>query len=263
MDDSSEIIESTNEGFFKFVFDFNDYNKNIMMNMVQYTVLSLIPILLVLTVTRNYVPEVEENKGNLELLGETLLQIVFIIISFWFINRVIVYIPTYSGMAYKEFNETTFLLGFVFILMTIQTKLGDKIRILADRAIDLWNGNSTLKNISSNINSMVTVKQPLAGGDPLANMVPLLQQGMPPPPAQMTNLKAQTNEHVLPQAVSQYQKQQHQPHMDQNSGYSNNNYDKMHKGPNQPLINAALPGLPNLMEPMAANEMGGGFGSAW
>lgn len=260
MDDSSEIIELKNEGFLKFVFDFNDYNKNTMMNMVQYAVLSLIPILLVLTVTRNYVPDVEENKGNLELLGETLLQIVFIIISFWFINRVIEYIPTYSGMPYKEFNETTFLLGFVFILMTIQTKLGDKIRILADRALDLWNGNSTLKSISSNINSVVTVKQPLSG-DHLANMVPMLQQGMPPPPAQMTSLKAQTNEHTLPPVISQYQKQQ-QP-MDQNSGYSNNNYDKMHKGPNQPLINAALPGFPNLMEPMAANELGGGFGSAW
>ena len=141
MDSLSETAKDTSKetlGFFKYVFDFNDDNKNAMLNMLQYTVLSIIPLFSVLKVTKNYVPEVDEYKGSLEILAESLFQIVFIVLSFWFINRIIFYIPTYSGENYKDFNEITYILSFVFILLTLQTKLGDKIRILSERVMELW-----------------------------------------------------------------------------------------------------------------------------
>ena len=101
MDSLSETAKDTSKetlGFFKYVFDFNDDNKNAMLNMLQYTILSIIPLFLVLKVTKNYVPEVDEYKGSLEILAESLFQIIFIVLSFWFINRIIFYIPTYSGV---------------------------------------------------------------------------------------------------------------------------------------------------------------------
>lgn len=248
--------EETNEGFFTYVFDINDANKASIMNMIQYAVLAFIPIILVLKITRTYVPEANEEKGSLELLAESLFQVVFILLSFWFINRIINYIPTYSKKPYKEFNETTFIIGFVFILLTIQTKLGEKISILTDRVMELWTGDASLKQEQG---SKVKITQPLArhqpsqadrmGFDTMKPQMPAQVQQIPPAPI-MTNNKAGTNMYSMPNNIPATQPIP--------------NFDNMHGGPNTPLVNAANPY--SSMEPMAANEAIGGsgsFGSTW
>lgn len=242
MADISDSIKDTSNktmGFFKYVFDFDDENKNNMLNMLQYTILSIIPIILVLKVTRTYVTDADEGKGSLELLAESLIQIVFIVLSFWFINRIIQYIPTYSGTPYKIFNETTFILGFMFILLTIQTKLGEKIRILTDRALELWGGRSGEEDKKE---SNVKVRQPLSHQPSQADnlgMNPMIPMGGAPPPPQMTSMKSQTTEHQLPKQT---------------------NFNQMYRGPVNPLVGASMPGM--MQEPMAAND-GGAFGSPW
>ena len=244
MDSLSETAKDTSKetlGFFKYVFDFNDDNKNAMLNMLQYTVLSIIPLFLVLKVTKNYVPEVDEYKGSLEILAESLFQIIFIVLSFWFINRIIFYIPTYSRENYKDFNEITYILSFVFILLTLQTKLGDKLRILSERVMELWSGENNAKNDEKAKN--IKVSQPLSHqpsqADYLGSMPPMMP---PPPPAQMTNMKSQTNEYALPKQTLP-------------------DYNQMHMNQNNPLVGAAQPGI--MQEPMAANEGFGAFGSAF
>jgi hypothetical protein len=244
MDTLSETAKDTSKetlGFFKYVFDFNNDNKNAMLNMLQYTVLSIIPLFLVLKVTKNYVPEVDEYKGSLEILAESLFQIVFIVLSFWFINRIIFYIPTYSGENYKDFNEITYILSFVFILLTLQTKLGDKLRILSERVMELWSGENNAKNDEKAKN--IKVSQPLSHqpsqADYLGSMPPMMP---PPPPAQMTNMKSQTNEYALPKQTLP-------------------DYNQMYMNQNNPLVGAAQPGI--MQEPMAANEGFGAFGSAF
>ena len=244
MDSLSETAKDTSKetlGFFKYVFDFNDDNKNAMLNMLQYTVLSIIPLFLVLKVTKNYVPEVDEYKGSLEILAESLFQIIFIVLSFWFINRIIFYIPTYSGENYKDFNEITYILSFVFILLTLQTKLGDKLRILSERVMELWSGENNAKNDEKAKN--IKVSQPLSHqpsqADYLGSMPPMMP---PPPPAQMTNMKSQTNEYALPKQTLP-------------------DYNQMYMNQNNPLVGAAQPGI--MQEPMAANEGFGAFGSAF
>ena len=241
------------EGFFKYIFDFNETNKTNIMNMIQYAVLAFIPIILVLKVTKSYVPEVNEDKGSLEILAESLFQVIFILLSFWFINRIITYIPTYSKKPYKEFNETTFIIGFVFIILTLQTKLGEKISILTDRVLQLWTGDATLKEET---NTKVKVSQPLASRHQPSQADNLGLSAMPahhqmqqmqqiPPTPLMTNNKTQTNQYSIPDR---------QPIPD---------FNKMYSGPTTPLVNAANP---TFVEPMAANEAIGGsgsFGSAW
>lgn len=172
-------------GFFAFVFDFNEENKSIMLNMVQYTLLAIIPIIIILRLTRNYTPEVDPTKGSLEIIIEVFGQLIFIILSIWFINRMIEYIPTWSTKPYVEFNHINFIISFVFILLTLQTKLGDKVRLLTDRAEETWNGKK------SEDNKNVKVKQPLAHQPSQAD---ILMQGSPPPQPIMTNNKAQTHE---------------------------------------------------------------------
>lgn len=248
-----EDIENDSNGFFKYVFDLNEANKASIMNMLQYTVLAFIPIILVLKVTRTYVPEANEDKGSLELLAESLFQVIFILLSFWFINRVITYIPTYSKKPYKEFNETTFIIGFVFILLTLQTKLGEKISILSDRVMEIWTGDATIKTETTT--TKVKISQPLAGHQPsqadqlgFSNQNPaysqMHQMNQIPSTPLMTNNKSQTNQYSMPAR---------QPIPD---------FNQMHAGPVTPLPGAAHP---TFTEPMAANEAFGGFGggSAW
>lgn len=239
-------VENDGEGFFKYVFDLNDANKASILNMLQYAILAFIPVILVLKVTKSYVPEVNEDKGSLEILAESLFQVIFILLSFWFINRVITYIPTYSKKPYKDFNETTFIIGFVFILLTLQTKLGEKISILSDRVIEIWSGDSS---INKEINTRIKVSQPLAGHQPsqadhlgFTTMTPPPMQ-QPPAPV-MTNNLSQTHQYSIPDR---------QPIPEFNS---------MHAGPVNPLPGAAHP---TFQEPMAANEAfgNGSFGSTW
>lgn len=245
-------VETENDGFFKYIFDLNESNKSNLMNMIQYAVLAFIPIILVLKVTKTYVPEANEEKGSLELLAESLFQVIFILLSFWFINRVITYIPTYSKKAYKEFNETTFIIGFVFILLTLQTKLGEKISILSDRVIEIWSGDASIREETV---TKVKVTQPLSGGhqpsqaDRLGGygsmgpqMQPPMAQQIPHTPM-MTNNKSQTNNYSIPSR---------QPVPD---------FSTMHVPETNALVGATQPGF---MEPMAANEAMGSFGgSAW
>lgn len=242
-----EDAENGSNGFFNYVFDLNDANKASIMNMLQYTILAFIPIILVLKVTKSYVPEANEDKGSLELLAESLFQVIFILLSFWFINRVITYLPTYSKKPYKDFNETTFIIGFVFILLTIQTKLGEKISIISDRVIELWSGDASLKDETK---IKVKVSQPLAGHQPsqadrmgFNGMNTPIQQ-IPSTPI-MTNNKSMTNEYQIQQAPTR------QPIPD---------FNQMHAGPITTLPGAANP---SFQEPMAANEAFGSFGTAW
>ena len=254
MSEENEEI-TIDRGFFKHVFNFSESNKSFMLNMIQYTVLAFIPVILVLKVTKTYVPEADEKKGSVELLAESLFQVIFIVLSFWFINRIITFIPTYSGKPYKEFNETTFIVGFIFILLTLQTKLGEKISILTDRVMDLWNGETSLGD-NKQKQGNVRVKQPFStigqsfptGGPSNSDMnmqhIQNIQSQMPSPI--MTNNKSVTNEYSLNNMPG---KQQYP------------DYNSMHQGPVTALPNSMHPGY---NEPVAANEFGGGgFGSPW
>jgi hypothetical protein len=250
------------KGFFKYVFDFNEDNKNDMLNMIQYTILTIIPLLLVLKTTRTYVPEVDENKGTVELLAESIFQIVFIILSFWFIHRVIAYIPTYSGIPYRDFNETCFVLPFMFILLTLQTKLGDKLRILSDRANELWEGKKTLKregNTNMSDVGMGNTHQP-SQSDALGMSLGLTQPTLSLPHPQMTNNKSQTNEYELRNTNYNNGMATMRGGGGGGSQVSNTINSMLGVGGGGDMGMAVAGGM---NEPMAANEMGGMFGSTW
>ena len=50
--------------FFKYVFNFDDDNKSEMFNLFQYSFLAIIPLVLVLKVVQQYVPEEDEKNGR-------------------------------------------------------------------------------------------------------------------------------------------------------------------------------------------------------
>lgn len=149
------VISETAEkmSFFEHVFQFDEANKNELFNMIQYAVMAIVPVIVVLKAVKHIFPEEDETKGTLEILVESVGQIVFILSMLWFCDRIIRYAPTYSKTEYPKFSPVSFLLPFLLILMTLQTKLGSKIEILVDRLMDAWHGrDSTKRTSTTNVN---------------------------------------------------------------------------------------------------------------
>ena len=222
MDSLEELTKSNGKtGFFKHVFNFDDESKADMLNIIQYSVLAILPLVLFNKSLQKLVPEADEEKHSIELSMEVVAQVIVVFLGILIIHRMITFIPTYSGFKYADFNVTNIILSVLIILLSLQTKLGEKISILADRVIDFWNGKQN---------------------DRKKKKKNTQQQ------------QQQINEQAISQSLDTTQINslpvQQQP-----------NFNQMYQIDNTPLIGASTPG-DQMMEPMAANSMGGSaFGS--
>ena len=98
-------MESLEEGpksksFIKYVFSFDEDGKSEFINVIQYSLLAIIPMIILNKLMQKYVPDADEEKGSMEILAEVIIQVVIIFVSFIIINRIITFVPTYSGIKY-------------------------------------------------------------------------------------------------------------------------------------------------------------------
>jgi hypothetical protein len=245
--ESLDNATKSSSGFFKYVFNFDDDSKGDMLNIIQYAVLAIIPIVAINKFMQGYVPEADDEKGSLELSMEVILQTIVMFIGIFFVNRIITYIPTYSGVKYPDFSVIYIILAVLMITLSLQTKLGEKVSILSDRLVELWNGKQDTKKQNAQKGN-VRVSQPISQG----------AGGMPP---QMQS----PNQAAINQAMSDNYSTSISmlPSDPQIPDYSN-----MYKQTTTPLVNANTPGMNEPFSgggPMAANEaLGGGmFGGAF
>lgn len=223
-------------GFFKHVFNFDDDSKATMLNIVQYAVLALIPVVILNKLTQRFIPEADEEKGSIEISAEILAQIIAMFLVILIIHRIITFVPTYSGAKYADFDVTNIILAMLVIVLSLQTKLGEKVSILVDRLTELWEGRSDKKKQNGKGN--VKVSQPIS-----QNQVAT---------SQALNSMGSTSISSLPMS---------QPTMTQQLP----DYNQMYQQDNTPLVGAATPGM-ETFEPMAANAGGAfasPFGSNW
>ena len=240
--------DSSNKGFFKYVFNFDDNTKSELLNIIQFSVLSLIPVVILNKAMQRYVPEAEEQKGSLEILAEIVIQMLVLFLGLFLVNRIVTFVPTYSGTKYPDFSIINVILIGLVILLSLQTKLGEKVSILTDRINELWEGTvnkndskkkatNTKTNNQNNTNNTnagtVTVSQPIS----------------------QPQMNSQSQQAAMNQSLSQLP--------DYNSNYVNANDASS-------LIGNTSPGMESMMnmqggfnEPMAANSVLGGsaFGS--
>jgi hypothetical protein len=237
--DSVKSVQNESVGFLSYVFNFDTENKYRIMNMMQYTLLTIIPVLLILRGIKHIIPEDDETKGSLEILFESVGQVILIMLAIWFTHKIINYIPTYSGEDYPKFNEISFIIPFILILATMQTKLGAKFNILIDRVSALIFGkreeprSGQQGGAQQAGQNVVRVSQPLAGGQ---NMPPIHQPSQADYLDRSQLLPSNPMMSSMPTKFPAQQLQQPQP-----PGMQDYNFPSM--------------------EPMAANE-GGGW-SAW
>jgi len=245
--------DDSKKNFFKYVFNFDDDTKSELMNIIQYSLIAIIPIVILNKLMQKYVPEAEEQKGSLEILAEIVIQVMVIFIGLFIVNRIIYYIPTYSGLLYPEYTIFFNILSILLITLSLQTKLGEKVSILVERITDLWEGNSKqTKNVSNKGN--VKISQPIS--QPSQVYQPSLNQNQ----SNMYNDGTSINQ--LPTNTVDTVSQQNYT----TSAQQMPNYNNMFQKDYTPLPGAATPGqTEGFQEPMAASDALGGFGgfSSW
>ena len=96
--DETSKSASSKTGFIKHVFNFEDDSKAEMLNLIQYSLLAVVPIIILNKLSQKYVPEADEEKGSFEILAEVIIQILVIFLGLLLINRIITYVPTYIGV---------------------------------------------------------------------------------------------------------------------------------------------------------------------
>ena len=196
------------KGFIKHVFSFEDEDKSEMMNVIQYALIAVVPVILLNKTMQKYVPEADDEKGSLEITAEILLQIVVMFIGMHIINKIVVYVPPYGGTKYPDFSVVTVILSVLVIVLSLQTKLGEKVSILVDRLMNLWDGSSEGDKKRKGKGG-VKVSQPISqGGNAQA------------PPQMMSQMSMSTPISQLPmqQQQQQQQQQQMQPEYDMMQG---------------------------------------------
>ena len=200
------LKKSNKEGFLGHVFNFNDESKGEICNIVQYSVIAIIPIILLIKSIQSIFPEPDEDKGTLEITAEVIFQTIFMFLGIYIIHRIISYIPTYSKLMYHDFNVTSIILATLVIVLSLQTRLGEKSNILYLRVIDIIQGNNKLKqqeaiqNQQANENQqnmiipppnpIVTQSSQQQIQDNIGNIVPNSAPGMP---NAQTNVGMQSN----------------------------------------------------------------------
>jgi hypothetical protein len=152
--------KDTKKGFFSHVFSTAEESKAEILNVVQYAFLGIIPVVILNKLIQRFIPDADGDKSSLELLAEIFIQITVMFCGIILIHRMITYIPTYSGFKYENLILTNVILAFLILVLSIQTKLGIKVNILADRISELWNGNSDQK---VNVRQRVRVNDPMSG----------------------------------------------------------------------------------------------------
>jgi len=110
------------------------------MNVVQYALMGVVPIVVLNKTIHHFIPEADAQKSSFELLAEVLIQLSLLFIGLVLIHRIITYFPSYSGFKYENLTITNVVLAFLMIVLSIQTKLGIKVNILVDRAMEMVNG---------------------------------------------------------------------------------------------------------------------------
>jgi len=249
-----ESSDDSKKSFFKYVFNFDNDTKAELLNILQYAIFALVPVVAINKGISKYIPEVDEKKSSLEIVAEILIQIVVMFLGLFIIDRFITYFPTYSGEKYPEHSVVYVVLSVLMITLSLQTRLGEKVSVLSDRVSELWDGKSKQSSKNNSKQSNVKVSQPISTRGQMtsqASNAVAMQQAMYTDGTSINTL----------------------PTSDMSNGGSQNtlapqqlpNYNNMYEKDDTPLVNAATPGgQEGFNEPMAANSvLGGGFGSSW
>jgi len=178
------------KSFIQHVFSTTEEGKSEILNVLQYGLLGIIPVVLLNKAIQKFIPEADPCKSSLEIGLEILIQLAIILIGIVIIHRIITFVSPYSGFPYSHLLLTNSILTFLVIVLSIQTKIGIKVNILFERLVDLWNGtdSSYLGSESQTCSDGRRVRKHVSSKADTLDETPLLNQPLP------VNTKSTKNE---------------------------------------------------------------------
>ena len=225
----------TQNGFIQHVTRFDRETKSELSNLMQYLVIAIIPIYLLNKTLNKFLPEYDETKGNIELLGEVIINSICLLLGIYVIHRIVCYLPTFSGENLAEINFMNIVLMIVFLGMNSEN--GKKINLVYERLF----GDKVEEKQEKKDGSVVKVSQPLSGNGGMQAPIPTHQ-------ASRADYLGQHDQMTAPQ---------------------NNVVQQIHENPASQM-GGGMPNVggngfggdasPGMIEPMAANSA---FGSAF
>lgn len=266
MDDDS-IKPITNQGFFTYVFKLSKFKQEDLINIIQYSIISIAPVMLFIYFTKKYFPTVNDMDSSLYIFIITFIELIFMIVGIFFIDRMVNFIPTYSGKYYETINLTTIILIFVLFMLLTHGGFRQRTSILLQR-FDSWftiddmiakklgfvpkpfdiTRDDLIVTTKNGKNNKVNNNSQNSNVAQNSGKEQMTQQYATPSPIP-------TQGPVLPNPMSNYggtMPTQQAP-----------NFNSMYAGPATPLVNAHTPGMDDqFIEPMAANDALGS-GSSW
>jgi hypothetical protein len=136
MDDEDKVIlGGKSDSFVSYLTTISPVEKNELLNVFQYILLAVIPLVLFLKFMKEYMPAENPTKSTIEITTEVVIQLFLIFVVFWFIHKVILYIPTYSTAPYEKLNLIQLVLPVVFLLFCMKSSISEKMSILLERAL--------------------------------------------------------------------------------------------------------------------------------
>jgi len=136
MDNEEKVIlGGKSDSFVSYLTTITPVEKNELLNVFQYILLSLIPLVLFLKFMKDYIPSENPTKSTIEITTEVVIQLFLIFVVFWLIHKVILYIPTYSTAPYEKLNLIQLVLPVLFLLFCMKSSISEKMSILLDRVL--------------------------------------------------------------------------------------------------------------------------------
>ena len=166
----------TNNSFIQHVTRFDNDTKTELSNVIQYLIIAIIPIYLLNKTLIDFMPSYDQNKGNIEVLGEIVIQNIALFLGIYIINRIVCYLPTFSGENMSEINLMNIVLLIVFI--SINSENGKKLNLVYERLIgskENFEDEKEENKKDKKDKSKVTVSQPLQGGAGMTAPMPTHQ----------------------------------------------------------------------------------------
>ena len=97
MDMLQEAIEPSKKTFLGHVFLTTEEGKAEILNVIQYALMAVIPVVILNKSIQRFIPEADTEKSSLEILAEIFIQLIVMFCGIIIIHRIITYFPTYSG----------------------------------------------------------------------------------------------------------------------------------------------------------------------
>jgi hypothetical protein len=96
------------KNFLKYIFNFDKDTRIELINMLQFALIGFIPLIILMKVLEKYNPNPDNIKNSIEISGEIVIHIIFLLLGLFFIVRIVTYFPPISGEEYPKISIIIF-----------------------------------------------------------------------------------------------------------------------------------------------------------